>query len=186
MTSPGLAPRTTIGPAIGAGEAVASRRERCRYRANVLNIVDGAANVDRKLLAGSDGHRRRRAGIDREELFGPARPHVSLPSGANARAHFRGADGPIQGRRPPLPETALTRSSEPITTSCPGGGPLDCRCLSGPPVELSQRSAASRGRLARGFRLSRITRPNTRESVPPSDRRGGSQVSPSDPGRARV
>jgi hypothetical protein len=159
-TSLGLAPRTTIGSAIGARGGRRSRRERCRHLADT---VEGVANVDRELLTGSDGHRRRRVCIDREEVFGPARPHVSHPSGADGWAHFRrGADGPIQGRRPPLPATALTRSSEPITTSRPGGGPLDCRCLSGPSVELSQRSAASRGRLAGGFRLSRITAPNTR------------------------
>jgi hypothetical protein len=30
---------------------VASRRERGRYRADILDIVEGAANLDRELLA---------------------------------------------------------------------------------------------------------------------------------------
>ncbi len=46
---------------------VASRREWCRYRADVLDVVEGAAYLDRELRAGIDAHRRRRADIDREE-----------------------------------------------------------------------------------------------------------------------
>jgi hypothetical protein len=45
---------------------VAGRCEWCRDRADI-DIVEGAADLDRELLAGIDGHRRRRAGIHREE-----------------------------------------------------------------------------------------------------------------------
>jgi hypothetical protein len=67
-TSPGLAPRTTIGPAIGAsgcpsqagvngvGTALMSSTSSKAPRTSAVN-----------LLAGSDGHRRRRVGIDGEE-----------------------------------------------------------------------------------------------------------------------
>ena len=47
--------------------AIAGRREWCRYRADILDIVEGVAHLDHELLAGVDGHRRQRSGIDREE-----------------------------------------------------------------------------------------------------------------------
>jgi hypothetical protein len=49
------------------GMPVASRREWCRYRADILDVVEGAAYLDSELRAGIDAHRWRRAGIDREE-----------------------------------------------------------------------------------------------------------------------
>ncbi len=48
-----LAPAAVIAVSI-----VASRRESCRDRADILDIVE-AANRDRKLLTGLDGHHPR-------------------------------------------------------------------------------------------------------------------------------
>jgi hypothetical protein len=45
------------------GMPVAGRREWCRYRADILDVVEGAAHLDCELLAGIDGHRRRRASV---------------------------------------------------------------------------------------------------------------------------
>jgi hypothetical protein len=56
----------------------ASRGERCRDRADILDVVESAAHLDRELLTGIDGHRRRRVGVDGEEVFDPVRPHVLL------------------------------------------------------------------------------------------------------------
>src|SRR4029077_15880461 len=52
------------------------RGEWCRYCAD---IIEGSTYLDRKLLAGIDGHRWRRLGIDREEVFGPVRHHGAAP-----------------------------------------------------------------------------------------------------------
>jgi hypothetical protein len=64
------------------GMPVTSRGEWCRHRADILDVVEGAAYLDRELLAGVDGHRRRSVGIDREEVFGPVRPHGATPPNA--------------------------------------------------------------------------------------------------------
>jgi hypothetical protein len=58
---------------------VASRREWRRYRADVLDVVEGAAYLDRELLAGIDSHRWRCVRIDGEEVFDPVRPHSAAP-----------------------------------------------------------------------------------------------------------
>jgi hypothetical protein len=50
---------------------VASRCEKCRDRVYILDIAEGAANLDCELLASIDGNRPRREGIDRKE--GPVR-----------------------------------------------------------------------------------------------------------------
>src|SRR6516165_5261927 len=55
-------------------------RERCRDRADVLDIVKSPTHLNRELFARIDGHRRRRVGVDREEVFGAVRPMVSLPA----------------------------------------------------------------------------------------------------------
>ena len=57
-----LVGRKTIGLRPGyrrQGMAVASRRERCRDRADIVDIVHGAAGLARELLAGIDGHHPR-------------------------------------------------------------------------------------------------------------------------------
>jgi len=61
------------------GVSVARWRKRRRDRADVLDIVERTAHFYRELLTRIDGHRRRRVGIDGEEVFGPVGPHVPLP-----------------------------------------------------------------------------------------------------------
>src|SRR5271165_3263756 len=48
-------------------------------RADILDVVEGAAYLDHELRAGIDAHRWRRVDIDREGVFGPVRPHVPRP-----------------------------------------------------------------------------------------------------------
>src|SRR5437588_11827991 len=58
---------------------VASRGEWCRHRADIINVIESATYLNRELLAGIDGHRRRRVRIDGEEVFGPVRLMAPLP-----------------------------------------------------------------------------------------------------------
>jgi len=59
--------------------AVAGRGEWGRYRADILDIVEGAANLDCEVLVGIDGYCRRRADIDREEGIRPDLSSCAAP-----------------------------------------------------------------------------------------------------------
>jgi hypothetical protein len=61
------------------GMPIASRGEWCRHRADIFDIIEGAAYLDLELIAGIDGLRWRCVGIDREEVFGLVRPLGAAP-----------------------------------------------------------------------------------------------------------
>jgi Domain of unknown function (DUF1772) len=96
------------------GMPVASPREWCRGP-HILDIVEGAANLDCELLAGIDGHRRRRAGIARDEgirsdLSSCAAP-LCVADAQAGESSTRGSVTPAQ----PKPMRPQRSRSTPIT-----------------------------------------------------------------------
>jgi hypothetical protein len=103
-TSPGLPPCTTIGLAIDAkGCPSQAGVNGVGPRADFLDIVEGAANLDCELLVGIDGHHRRRASIDPEEgirsdLSSCAAPLCVEDAGRDASTRAR--DGEVRPMPP--------------------------------------------------------------------------------------
>src|SRR5438309_1353109 len=90
---------------------VGSRGERCRHGADIFDIIEGAAYLDRELLAGIDAHSRRCVRIDREEVFGPVSPHGAAPTALQTRGDSSQGLGILQSRGLGPESRAMMRTS---------------------------------------------------------------------------